>query len=90
MHGQKAPVDSITGMDCSVDGLRKAEKRVTSALADQLQNQHLIGDACMEESKDTCAPVGSSASAKLQVIQGDIRDKADPRTFSSCPHSHKL
>ncbi|BDA42567.1 probable small RNA 2'-O-methyltransferase at C-terminar half [Coccomyxa sp. Obi] len=80
---KKAPVDSITGMDCSADGVRKAQKRITSALADHLQNEHLTGDTCMEETEDICTPVGSLHSAEVQVLQGHIIDKADPGSWGS-------
>lgn len=87
LHGQKAPVDSITGMDCSADGVRKAEKRVTSALADHLQNQQLTEDTCTEKMEDIYAPVGSLPYAKVQVVQGNIIDKVDPGS-SLLPYVH--
>ncbi|CAL8467773.1 g7311 [Coccomyxa elongata] len=80
---KKAPVDSITGMDCSADGVRKAEKRVTSALADHLQNQQLTEDTCTKKMEDICAHVGSLPYAKVQVVQGNIINKADPGSWGN-------
>ncbi len=90
LHGQKAPVDSITGMDCSADGVRKAQKRVTSALADQLQDQQLTEGTSMEKIGDICAPAGSLPFAKVQVMQGNIIDKADPGSSSFSMNSQIL
>lgn len=70
---QKAPVETITGLDCSAEAVRKAEKRLSFVKTDPSTDASLVSKATVPH---FCTPAGGLPRTRAEVLIGNIAEKA--------------